>query len=260
MDPRIRAAVLWASDRRVAWALLGGAVVLLVASVGLQQGRWEPAYTDYGQEGDRYTFPLNGKLERQGDVHVYWARCGHNEACGPIAFHGRPPLGLDHVVLLVPSRDPKDSTLALEQPQQADCSWRGECPDTNTTTVLVTHAWGPYGQAPVRAQQALTGLSLMLVLGALANLLRGPSGGARAVLATGAGVVLAAGMPLDGTGLFIVTIFLAIPGLVVAGGLALAGRKWPLLGRISVTLLWALLGWLVQTFLFLSWFPGPPTA
>lgn len=248
-----------ASDRRVAWGILVVALLLGGVVLRLQQGAWEPAYTDYGQEGERYTFPLNGKIAEVDGVHIYWARCGHNELCGPIAFRG-PAWGLSHVVLKVPSRDPAASTTLLPEPLPADCGWRGDCPDANTTTTTVTHAWGPYEQAPVRLQQAAVALVLMALAFAVANLARGPAEGVRAFAAMGAGALLAAGLPLDGTGLFIFIVLLVLPTLLAAFVFSVLARRWPLAGRLSSVLLWAILAWLVQTTLFISWFPGPPDA
>ena len=249
----------WASDRRVAWAFLAVAVLLAVAVVGLQQRAWTPAYTDYGQEGDRYTFPLNGRIGEQDGVSFYWARCGHNGFCGPIAFRGDPPWGADHVVLRVPSRDPAASTVALPQPIEADCSWRGDCPDGNTTTVTLTQAWGPYAQAPVRWQQAAAGAALALLAASVANVLRGLPQAVRAGLGTAAGALLGAGLALDFLGIYIFLFLLVAPALLVAGVLALLGRKWPVVAGLPTAILWALAGWLVQSWLFVDWFPGPPT-
>lgn len=260
MHPAVQAIVQKASDRRVAWAAFATALLLATVVLAVHKHHWTPAYTDYGQVGERYTFPLNGKIAEEDGVSYYWARCGHNHYCGPIAFRGDPPLGLDHVVLKVPSRDPEARQIALPEPVEAECSWRGDCPDFQTRTVNVTTAWGPYEQAPVRVEQAVVGFALAAAGATAANLRRGPYAGARAFLATTAGVLLAAGLPVDGTFLWVLGFLGFIPTLLLAGLLSALSRRWPAAGRLSVALLWAAAGWLGQSLLFLAWFPGPPTA
>jgi hypothetical protein len=245
-------------DPRVAWACLAVAVVLAGVVLAVHRGL-TPAYTDYGQEGDTYTFPLNDKLGEEDGVTFYWARCGHNEFCSPIAIRGDPPAGASHVILKVPSRDPAAATTPLPEPVEAECGWRGDCVDQNATTTTVAQAWGPYKQVPLRWWQAAVGVTVALLLAAAANVVRGPAAAARCLLAVAAGVLAAAAMSLDGMILFLLGAVVVVLVAILSGTLAMLRRVWPPAARLAVALLWALLGWVLQSALFVDWFPGPPT-